>query len=47
VPEALLEQVLSVRQPNDLDKSDALRVYAAYLDAAERIARLVDGWKAQ
>jgi hypothetical protein len=47
VPEALLEQVLSVRQPNDLDKSDALRVYAAYLDAVERLARLVDGWKAR
>jgi hypothetical protein len=45
VPEALLEQVLAVRKPDDLDRSDALRVYAAYLDAVERIARFVDGWK--
>jgi hypothetical protein len=47
VPEALMEQVLAVRRPADLDKSDTLRVYAAYLDAVERIVAFVDGWTAQ
>jgi hypothetical protein len=44
VPEALLDQVLAIRRPDDVDRSDALRVYAAYLDAVERLARFVDGW---
>lgn len=44
VPEELFDQLLAIRQPGNLDRSDALRVYTAYLDAMERLARLVDGW---
>jgi len=44
VPEALLDQLLAVAKPADIDRSDALRIYAAYLDATERLARFVDGW---
>ncbi len=44
VPEALLDQVLGIRRPDDLDRGDVLRLYAAYLDAVERLARIVDGW---
>ncbi len=47
VPEALMDRVLAVRKPDDLDRSDALRLYTAYLDAVERLTRFVDGWKAQ
>jgi hypothetical protein len=47
VPHALLDQVLALRRPQDLDRSDALRVYAAYLDAVERLAGVADRWKAR
>jgi hypothetical protein len=43
VPEELFTQLLGIRRPADLDRSDALRLYTAYLDAMERLARLVDG----
>ncbi len=46
VPASLLDQVLAIHHPADLDRSDALRVYTAYLDAVERLARFVDGWNA-
>jgi hypothetical protein len=46
VPAVLLDQVLAIRRPADLDPSDALRVCTAYLDTVERLARLVDGWTA-
>ncbi len=45
VPEALVERVLRIAVPQDLDRSDALTVYNAYLDASERLATFVDGWK--
>ncbi len=45
VPEALFDQLLAIRRPEDLDRSDTLRIYAAYLDAVERLARFVDGWR--
>ncbi len=44
VPEALLDQLLAITKPGDIDRSDALRIYAAYLDATQRLARFVDGW---
>jgi hypothetical protein len=44
VPEALLDQLLAIAKPGDVDRSDAPRIYAAYLDAMERLARFVDGW---
>ncbi len=44
IQEALLEQLLAIHRPEDLDRSDTLRVYAAYLDAVERLTRFVDGW---
>ena len=43
-PEALFEQLLAIARPADVDRSDALRIYVAYLDAMERLARFVDGW---
>ncbi len=43
VPEELFTQLLGIQHPADLDRSDALRVYTAYLDAMERLARFVDG----
>jgi hypothetical protein len=47
VPEALFEQLLATAKPADIDRSDALRIFAAYLDAMERLARFVDGWAQQ
>jgi hypothetical protein len=47
VPAALLDQVLVLRRPQDLDPSDALRVYAAYLDAVERLTAAIDRWTAR
>ncbi len=47
IPEALVGQLLAIRRPQDVDRSDALRVYTAYLDAIERIAGAVDAWKAR
>jgi hypothetical protein len=47
VPPALVEHVLSVRRPDDVDRSDPLRLYTGYLDAVERLARFLDTWKAQ
>jgi hypothetical protein len=44
-PPELLERVLSLHSPGDLDRSDSLRVYAGYLDSVERLTRLIDGWK--
>ena len=44
VPEALLDHLLGIAKPGDLDRSDAPRIYVAYLDATERLARFVDGW---
>ena len=44
VPDALLDQLLAIGRPEHVDRSDALRLYAAYLDAVERLARVVDGW---
>jgi hypothetical protein len=46
-PEALMERLLSIRKAGDVDRSDALRLYSAYLDAIERVARFVDGWAAR
>ncbi len=45
VPKALLDQVRASRRPEDVDRTDTLRIYTAYLDAVERLARLVDGWR--
>jgi len=47
VPQALVEHVLSVRRPDDVDRSDALHLYTGYLDAVERLTQFLDGWKAQ
>jgi hypothetical protein len=44
VAPALFEQLLALRGPGDLPSSDAHRVYAAYLDASERLATFLDGW---
>jgi len=46
VPVALFDQLLAVRDANDLPPSDAHRIYTGYLDAAERLARFIDTWKA-
>jgi hypothetical protein len=47
VPVALVEQVLGCSDPKTLGTSDAARLYAAYLDAAERLAAFIDSWNGQ
>jgi hypothetical protein len=45
VPTALLDRLLGVKSASDLDESETMRVYAAYLDAVERLAGFIDRWK--
>jgi hypothetical protein len=44
--EAVVREVLSLVHPDDLSGTEALRLFPAYLDTAERLMRYVDRWKA-
>jgi hypothetical protein len=44
VPAALVRKVLQISRPDDLDPSDAIRLYGEYLDATERLVKIVDEW---
>jgi hypothetical protein len=41
---ALVRKVLQISRPDDLDPSDAMRLYGEYLDATERLVKIVDEW---
>lgn len=44
LPAALVRRVLQIAGPDDLDPSDAIRLYGEYLDATERLTKIVDEW---
>jgi hypothetical protein len=44
VSSALVRKVLQISRPDDLDPSDAIRLYGEYLDATERLVKIVDEW---
>jgi hypothetical protein len=42
--EAVVRQVLSCDDPDDLSGTEALQLFPAYLETAERLMRFVDRW---
>lgn len=44
VPPALLERLLALHGPRDLESADAVTLYTAYLDAVERLTAFIDSW---
>lgn len=46
LPADAVRAVLALRSPRDLGPIEAERIFPAYLDAAERLARFVDTWTA-
>jgi hypothetical protein len=45
LPGKVIERILTVRRPDDLPGPEAVSLYPACLEAAERLARYVDEWK--
>ena len=44
LPAALVRSVLQVAGPDDVDPSDAVRLFGECLDATERLTKIVDEW---
>jgi hypothetical protein len=44
LPAALVRSVLGIEGPDDVDPADAVRLYGEYLDATERLTKIVDEW---
>ncbi|PYR54863.1 MAG: hypothetical protein DMF91_25755, partial [Acidobacteria bacterium] len=46
VPAGVVSDVVKLADVTEIPAADATRIFPAYLDAAERLVRFVDGWKA-
>jgi hypothetical protein len=45
VPDGIVSDLLALEQPSDVPASDPARLFPAYLDAVEQLARVVDTWR--
>jgi hypothetical protein len=45
VPDAIVDEMLSLEQPDAVPTSDPARLFPAYLSAVERLAQAVDAWR--
>ena len=42
-----MTEVVHLAHVTEISAADAMRIFPAYLDAAERLTRYVDGWSAR
>jgi hypothetical protein len=47
LPPGVVTEVVQLAHVTEISAADAMRIFPAYLDAAERLARYVDGWGAR
>jgi hypothetical protein len=47
LPPGVVTEVVQLAHVTEISAADALRIFPTYLDAAERLARYVDGWSAR
>ena len=47
LPPGVVTEVVRLAHVTEISAADAVRIFPTYLDAAERLARYVDGWSAR